>query len=146
MTRYEITFTENPTAAELQILGDGIYQFTAAVMGNGRNQPLTFFVRDEAGTIMGGVHGNYDQFGWLYISTLWVSEKVRGHGYATQLMACMEAAAIKGGCGHAYLDTFSFQAPGFYKKVGYTLFAELEDYPVGHSRCFFRKKLVHADS
>ncbi len=31
------------------------------------------------------------------------------------------------------------QAPGFYERLGYTIFGTLEDYPPGHSRFFFRK-------
>ena len=39
--------------------------------------------------------------------------------------------------------TFSFQAPDFYQKLGYTTFAQLENFPPGRSRLFMRKKLVH---
>ncbi|MCA9926334.1 MAG: GNAT family N-acetyltransferase [Anaerolineales bacterium] len=145
MKTYKIIFDENPAAEALQILGDGIEQFTQLKIGNGRNTPLTFFLRDEKGGIVGGVHGNYGKFGWLYISTLWVSEPVRGRGYGVQLMNHIERAAIEAGCIHAYLDTFSFQAPAFYKKLGYTVFGELEDFPVGHSRCFLRKRLIQPE-
>lgn len=146
MKIYEIIFDENPTAKALQILENGIDQFTQATIGDGRNTPLTFFLRDENDVIVGGVHGNYGKFGWLYISTLWVSEQVRGRGYGAQLMNHIEGEAIKAGCVHAYLDTFSFQAPDFYKKLGYTVFGELEDFPAGHSRCFLRKRLIQPES
>src|ERR1700733_13030693 len=43
-------------------------------------------------------------------------------------------------CHSAWVDTFSFQAPGFYPKLGYEVFGEL-DYPPGHRRIFFRKHL-----
>ena len=138
---YEISFAENPLAEELQILSDGIDQFTQAKMGLPGNTQLTFFLRDDTGTLVGGVHGNYGG-SWLYISTLWVSDQVRDQGYGSQLMQQIEEAAIKGGCANVYLDTFSYQAPDFYKKLGYILFGELEDFPVGYSRCFFRKRLV----
>jgi hypothetical protein len=42
---------------------------------------------------------------------------------------------------HAYLDTFSFQAPDFYKKLGYEVFGELQDFPHGHQRYFMKKRL-----
>jgi len=144
--KYEITFEENPADEKLQILSEGIDQYTQSKIGGNGNIQLTFFLRDKEGLIVGGVHGNYSKFGWLYISTLWVSERVRGSDYGTQLMKHIEGEAIKAGCINAYLDTFSFQAPEFYKKLGYTVFGELEDFPVGHSRCFLRKRLIQSES
>ena len=52
-----------------------------------------------------------------------------------------EQEALARGCRGVYLDTFSFQAPGFYRKQGYTEFGELEGIPPGHSHYFFRKLL-----
>jgi len=45
------------------------------------------------------------------------------------------------GAKNAYLDTFSFQAPDFYKKHGYRVFGELQDFPPGHQRHFLTKRL-----
>jgi len=70
-----------------------------------------------------------------------VSDRVRGSSYGTRLMEHIEREAIARGCTDAYLDTFSFQAPEFYKRLGYEVFGELEDFPVGHSRIFLRKRL-----
>jgi ribosomal protein S18 acetylase RimI-like enzyme len=52
-----------------------------------------------------------------------------------------EAIAVKRGCHHSHLDTYSFQAPEFYEKQGYRRFGELPDYPPGHTRYFLRKDL-----
>ena len=52
------------------------------------------------------------------------------------------------GCRSAHLDTFSFQAPDFYKKLGYRVFGAI-DYPPDHRRFFLQKRLVedlHADA
>jgi hypothetical protein len=42
---------------------------------------------------------------------------------------------------HAMVDTFDFQAPGFYQKLGYVEWGVLEDFPGGHRRIYFRKDL-----
>jgi hypothetical protein len=47
----------------------------------------------------------------------------------------------KQGCQGAHLDTFSFQAKGFYEKLGYRVFGELEECPAGNSRFYLWKKL-----
>lgn len=139
---YRITQEEQPTDEELDRLSKGIDEHMMSTIGSSSGKDLTLLLRDEEGLIAGGVHGNYGQFGWLYISTLWVSEKARGRGFGSQLMAHIERAAIRAGCSHAYLDTFSFQAPEFYKKLGYTVFGELESYPAGNTRYFLRKRLI----
>jgi hypothetical protein len=38
--------------------------------------------------------------------------------------------------------TMSFQARGFYERAGYSVFAELPDFPADQSRLFMRKSLV----
>lgn len=58
---YSITFEENPTDEEIQILGEGIDQFTQSKFANRTTKQLTFFLPDEEGEIVGGVHGKYVQ-------------------------------------------------------------------------------------
>jgi hypothetical protein len=52
-----------------------------------------------------------------------------------------EAEAVRRGCHGAQLDTYSFQAQGFYEKLGYAVFGIVEDYPSGHSRIYLSKRL-----
>ena len=47
-------------------------------------------------------------------------------------MQLAEEEAGKRGAKQAYLDTFSFQVPGFYQKLGYEIFGKLDDFPAGH--------------
>jgi N-acetylglutamate synthase-like GNAT family acetyltransferase len=141
---YSINFDENPSNENLRLLSEGIDRYTQTKFDEKIYKHIAFFLRDETGAIVGGVYGNYGSFGWLYISALWVSETVRGHGHGSRLMNSIEQKARENGCVNAYLDTFSFQAPEFYKKLGYTVFAELEDFPAGHSRIFLRKRLIES--
>jgi hypothetical protein len=41
----------------------------------------------------------------------------------------------------AFFDTFSFQAPEFYKQHGYRVFGELKDFPPDHTRYYMTKQL-----
>jgi N-acylglucosamine-6-phosphate 2-epimerase len=45
------------------------------------------------------------------------------------------------GCDHTHLTTLDFQAQEFYEKLGYEVFAALEDYPHGHTRIMMKKKI-----
>ena len=66
----------------------------------------------------------------------------RGQGHATALLAEAEAFAIGKGCTGALLDTHNPAARRLYERLGYTLFATLEDYPPGWAKFFLRKQLA----
>ena len=140
--KYEITFQKDPAAHELQILSNGIEGFTESHLGPDDLRELVFFLRGADGAVVGGVQGSHGNYGWLWVGTLWVAHDLRGRGHGTLLMNRIEAMAIDNGCTNAYLNSFSFSAVGFYKKRGYEVFGELEDFPVGHSVYCLRKKLV----
>ena len=101
--------------------------------------PLAIFLRDEARIVAGLAGETY--CGWLFVKYLWVSDGLRGRGVGRELMARAEVRARERGCHSAWLDTFSFQARGFYEKLGYEEFGRL-DYPPGHHRHFLRKRLT----
>ena len=90
--------------------------------------------------IEGGVVG-WSWYGWMHIAFVYLPENLRGAGLGQQLLQRAEAIARERGCHGLWLDTFSFQARGFYEKLGFSLFGEIEDYPPGHSRFFLRKRL-----
>jgi ribosomal protein S18 acetylase RimI-like enzyme len=104
------------------------------------HKTLCVFARDEAGNIIGGLTGRtYWQY--LDIAFLWVAEKYRGEGYATQLMEAAEAEARERGCKHVFLDTLSFQALEFYVKLGYAEFGRLSGFAGRYDRHYLHKRL-----
>lgn len=52
-----------------------------------------------------------------------MNESGRGKDIGTRIMLAAEDEAIKRGCIGSTLDTFSFQALGFYEKLGIPLLA-----------------------
>jgi GNAT superfamily N-acetyltransferase len=78
---------------------------------------------------------------YLEIRFLWVDEGHRTNGLASKLMAKAEREAASRGCKHTYLDTLGFQAPDFYKKLGYEEFGRLSGFSGQHDRHFLRKTL-----
>jgi len=114
--------------------------YNARHTGLNDSRPLAVVIRDDAQHIVGGLWG-WTSFGWLFVELLVVPESMRGKGLGTQLMGKAEAEARSRGCHSAWLDTFEFQARGFYEGLGYGCFGELPDFPVGFSRYFMRKAL-----
>ena len=65
----------------------------------------------------------------------------RGQGLGKQLMEKAELRAKEKRCSLIHLNTFDFQAPEFYKKLGYTVFGELNNSPTGHKMYFLKKDI-----
>jgi ribosomal protein S18 acetylase RimI-like enzyme len=108
-------------------------------------QPFALALRDDSGRIVGGLTGSF-HWGWLRIDILSVATEFRGAGWGRQLVEEAERLAVAAGCRHAWVDTFSFQSPGFYQRLGYQLFGELPDYPLGQTRYFLAKDLTDGQS
>lgn len=103
--------------------------------------PLEFVANDENGTIIGGILGGIGYWNGLEINILWVDEAQRGKGIGKQLLEHIETVAREKGATVAMLDTFDFQAEGFYLKNGYEVIGEVNNFPNGHRRIYFSKRL-----
>ena len=79
---------------------------------------------------------------WIYIDELWVSPESRGHGLGRKLVRLVEDFAESDELQGIWLWTQSWQAEGFYRQLGYDEFTRFDDFPKGHSRIGFRKRLL----
>ena len=134
---FEIKYLEQPA---WEVISGSLTEFNTQQAGDDAGKNLCYILQSPSGEIVGGVIGA-TYWNWLYINLMWVREDLRGQGYGQQLLTLAEDEARKRGAKHAYLDTFSFQAPGFYQKSGYEEFGRLEDFPPGHTRYFMTKAL-----
>ena len=109
--------------------------------------PIHIFALDAQGQLVGGLTGRTHSIReWLEVSMVWVNETYRHRGIGRVLMARAEEEARQRGCRYARLATSYFQAPGFYEKLGYSVYGILEDCPPG-DRCFyFRKDLLSPEA
>ncbi len=137
---YQIALVEQPADAAHLAIGQGLDRYNVEQAGDAGFQRMCFAVYGPGQEVVGGVVGEVF-WGWLFIELLWVRDELRGRGYGHRLLEAVEEEACKRGARHAYLDTFSFQAPDFYKRHGYRVFGELPDFPPGHHRFFFTKEL-----
>ena len=105
-----------------------------------KNIPLGIFYEDENGKKLAGLTGK--TFGnWLCINYLFVSENLRNQGIGSKIMISAENEARNRGCKYVFVDTFSFQAPAFYEKLGYRCVFSLTDYPYTEERHYYIKEL-----
>jgi len=136
MPRVEVESVQGP--ARRQVI-KGLIAFNDRAVGKSRLKALTVTLR-QGKEIVGGLTG-YTWMGWLFIDLLWIAEKYRGKGHGMALMDKAEAEGRKRGATNAFLNTFDFQAPGFYQKLGYRQFGKLKNFPTGHDRYWLTKAL-----
>lgn len=137
-----LTITRGPASeADLRAVFEGLRAHNGARVGDSGYSPLHVLLRGEEGEVQGGLAGDV-YFGWLFVRYLWVAEEHRGGGYGERLLREAEDEARSRGCHAIWLDTFSFQAPGFYHRLGFREFGRLDDYPAGHARHFLWKPLA----
>jgi GNAT superfamily N-acetyltransferase len=142
--KLEIVTSEDPADSERQALVDLLVNYNASRVGEQRVRQYALLLREpQNAEIVGGLYA-YLFYDWLSIELLIVPDRYRGHGFGTELMQRAERYAIDAGCVGIWLNTFSFQARGFYERLGYEVFASLEQHPRGAQRFFLRKQLAAA--
>ncbi len=118
-----------------------LVEYNSSQAGPSQNRPIAVLVSDKEGNVVGGLWG-HTGYEWLFTQLLVVPAGLRGRGVGTEIMQLAEREAMKRGCHGAWLDTFEFQARGFYERMGYECFGELPSYPKGFSRYFMKKALT----
>lgn len=141
MEKLEIVFDPLPSDALSRFVTESLAAYNIAATGQESWYPIGFFLRSGRGEWLGGLLGNI-WGGWLHVTHLWMAAPVRRCGNGTRLLHAAEEYAIERGCFAATLETASFEARPFYEKLGYEVFATLEDYPPGHTKYYLRKQLA----
>lgn len=98
------------------------------------------FVAEDDGDIAGVIVGRA-YYNEVHIGDLIVGKDYRRAGVGSKLVAAVEEAYKGKGYEKIALTTFGFQAPEFYKKLGYELEFIREDADPKLSKYFYLKKI-----
>jgi ribosomal protein S18 acetylase RimI-like enzyme len=101
---------------------------------------IRLFVRDADGQILAGLLGAVNMH-CLAIQIVWVDESQRGQGMGRALVAEAERQGQASGALQAIVETTSFQAQGFYERLGYSVIFAVDDAPIGAQTIFMRRRL-----
>ncbi|WP_338777515.1 GNAT family N-acetyltransferase [Streptomyces sp. DG1A-41] len=149
-----MTSEQRSVAASLQVggqddelekrLDEELTAFNNAAAG-ATTEPLSVRVTDETGDLIGGLTA------WTWgslcsVDMLWVRADQRHAGWGGRLMRAAEAEAVRRGCTDMIVSTYSFQAPGFYPRLGFRERARIEGLPGGHEDVYFHKRLSGAST
>ena len=136
----EIVVADTASPTDSAELRDAVHEFNFDATGYRDDRVLACFLRNHAGTLIAGIEG-FTWGGYARIEYLWVDKTRRGHGIGTQLLVAAEHEARQRGCVKVTVDTHSFQAPGFYRALGYREVSTTLDTPFGFSDTLFEKSL-----
>lgn len=103
-------------------------------------EEFSLCVRDGRGALLGGLAATRD-LDCVTVDYLFVAEEARGGGLGSALLGRAEEEARRRGARRVILNTFSFQAPGFYDKQGYRRFGGVEPCLGEYGQYFYVKEL-----
>jgi len=124
-----VEIKEAPQEADYQAILAPLSEYNQTHAGPVRGEKIAILIQDETGNTQGGLYAKVSGQ-WLFVELLVVPEIARGLGMGSKLMGMAETLAHEKGCQGIWLDTFSFQAPDFYLRLGFSIFGELKDYPI----------------
>jgi ribosomal protein S18 acetylase RimI-like enzyme len=110
-------------------LSDELDAFNSVAAGVADQRELTVRVTDTDGELVAGLSG------WTWgtcagVAMVWVREDCRKQGWGDRMMAAAEEEARSRGCRQLLVSSFTFQAPGFYERRGYTEIGRSPNLPV----------------
>lgn len=96
--------------------------------------------------LIGGAYGWTDNYNWVWLDLLYIDENYRNYDIGTNLMNKVEEFARENNCIGIRTETWSFQARGFYEKMGFVLYGEIENHPIGAIDYSLKKVLIKDES
>jgi ribosomal protein S18 acetylase RimI-like enzyme len=129
----------DPEGASREILAE-LLRYNESQAGPQNAERFVLTVRGARGELLGGLAA-MQYWNGMFIDYLWLDERIRGRGIGTELMQQAEESLRARGGEIIFLSTWSFQAPAFYEKLGFTAFGTLEGIPPGGSRTWYSKRL-----
>jgi len=130
---------ERPNEKDVQMLRQHLRDFNMTRANSHEGYGIAIFLRDDKDQMVAGISG------WLWgecleIDYLWVQESIRAQGIGKRLVLALEEAAVIRGCRQITLETFSFQAPEFYQKLGYSVFGVIEGFGNRYRKFYMQKR------
>ena len=127
-----LTIETEPDPANVAFLEERLYEFNVQATGIADGKLFALFLRGAEGAVIGGAYG-WSWGGTCHLRYLFIPPETRGQGQGTRVIQAIEAEARARGCGRILLETHDFQAPEFYRRLGFAVTGAVEGYPSGHS-------------
>jgi ribosomal protein S18 acetylase RimI-like enzyme len=133
-----IKINTKPNQRQISIYYEGLREYNLRFV-RGDVAPFSAALENDKKEIIGGIKG-MSRWGRFNIETLWVHDKYRKIGLGKKLIIIAENEAKRRKCSGIDLDTFSFQAPAFYERMGFKKIGKIGKYQNGFQRIFYSKE------
>jgi GNAT superfamily N-acetyltransferase len=138
---FDVRMTDEVDEAGLTELRNAVIAFNVGVTGYADGASLACLLHDDQRRLIAGLDG-FTWGGYGMIEWLWVRDDHRHAGLGARLVRAAEEEANIRGCVVMRVNSHTFQAPGFYARLGYAQIGTVEDTPIGHGEVFFAKRLT----
>jgi GNAT superfamily N-acetyltransferase len=134
-----LSLSAQPEPEAEHVIGAALNDYNDKAAGYADRRPLNILVRDTPdGPVIGGVLAR-TSLGLLIVDLVYLPQALRGSGVGARMMTMVETEARARGCKGGVLFTITFQAPGFYQRLGWEVFGTVQCDPPGTARVFLRK-------
>jgi ribosomal protein S18 acetylase RimI-like enzyme len=138
------TISETTNEDDMKVVSEGLHKYVMGHVGELRKKyreiGIRLVIKNHDGEIIGGINAG-TTLGTMYTEEIWIDEKYRKQGYGKELMLKAEEIAKENGCISGQTWVLSFQAPGFFQKLGYEPFGVSDGwYPNGIMEYDFIKR------
>jgi ribosomal protein S18 acetylase RimI-like enzyme len=134
----EYNIDKDPNAEDDKILRDGIIHFNSQIIKE-KATHFSIFAKHNTKIIGGALIWEHSDA--LYIDVLWCDENYRKRGIGSKVISMIDGVAMDKQLPQIFVDTYSFQAQGFYQKHGYYSIGTIPGYMLGYDRIFMRKDI-----
>ena len=138
MAVVEVSETAKPE--DIEVIESAVLNHGRAQAAAGNARDLFVFVRDGGPLIAGGC--GRTEYGRLFVTSLWVTESMRGQGIGRCVLEALEGEAIARGCADSLLDTLLAENVEFYRCCGYSVVALVPRYVGPFTRTILVKQFV----
>ncbi len=141
MQSFHVECLQDPTDVDVAAIDRGLHSYNQRAADLAAIRRFACYAKSSEGTLVGGALARW----WgtaCELQQIWVDEALRRRGIGALLMREVEAIALERGCRLLYLDTFSFQAPEFYYRLGYETACRLDGFPDCGSKFILRKSVI----
>jgi ribosomal protein S18 acetylase RimI-like enzyme len=137
------TVSDSPTKEEINTIRKGLEEYNREQTNGEYDEPgieINLVLKDSEGNVVGGINAS-TMLRVMHLEALWVADEVRKLGYGRELVLAAERIGFEKGCITSQTWSLSFQAPGFYQKIGYEVLGVYDGYPDGITETVLMKRL-----
>ena len=138
----KICIENTPADSDYDEVSEKLFEYNCEKSGVNDFKRFGVYLRNEDNKIIGGLNG-WTRWEWAHIENLWIEESYRNQGFGKILLKFAEEISTSRNCKFIDLDTYSFQAPNFYKMNGYEELFIIDGMSKDIKKHFFKKFLKH---